>query len=298
MRIMLRKAHPIFALGPPGSHSHQTLIQSHPAQLIWREKDITFCTSNTEVLHRAKSERGFCIIAAENSRGGPVDEVIRFWLEQPTDCSMHIIGEIQVPIRQHLMAYPGVTIGDIDEIYSHPQAIAQCRKSITHLCPHADTVIMSSTAKAAEYVASNPELKIAAIASDLAARIYGLEIIQRDIQDNQNNVTCFHIIAPAKSYLFHILRFLGIFEKGQTKTAVIFKIPNVSGSLSKAIEGFAKNGINMSSLHSIPLGTFKKSAFYCKFDCSLTSRTGKTALKKLKKVSESTLILGSFQCYP
>ena len=295
--------YPCFVLGPFGSHSslamHNTVLFS---TILHFEVYPVFCSSNTEILHRTKNEKGVGFVAAENTSGGLVNEYIRFWLQQSDDCSVHVVGEKDFPIAHHLMVYPDVDPEDISMVYSHPQANSQCSNTIFRLYPQISMRDMESTVAAAHYVASNPSMKIAAIASRYAAYKYGLKIVHKDIQDNPHNVTRFHIIANHHCPIDRLIKWEPKFKelpecvpKMTIKTAVIFRTVNTPGSLLEPLAIFEENKVNISSLHSIPLGRFGDYAFYCEFECQLESSLGEKIIKELKKIDSFLLVLGSLR---
>ena len=278
-----------FVLGPEGTHTHLAAVKflDSCSQLPLSRESIVFCSSNTEVLSLAKEEKGFCMVAIENSFGGLVNESVRFWLAQSPDCLMHIIAARCLRIRHNLMMRRGGCVSRITKVVSHPQAISQCFNSIKRICPEAVVSEVESTAAAAQSVSENTSGTVAAIASGFAASIYGLETVQRHVHDDHlRNVTRFHIIGPSlreEDDVFNL-----------AKTAVIFRVLNIPGSLYDMLSVINDQQVNISSIHSVPLGVMGEYAFYCEFDCHQKSREGKSILEGVGQIDGTFLCLGSF----
>ncbi|WP_185872971.1 prephenate dehydratase [Blattabacterium cuenoti] len=158
--------------------------------------------------------------------------------------NLRIVGEVYMPIKHHLMAYPGQTIEDIKKIYSHPMALLQCELFIEE---HPDIQISkySDTASAAKYISNFKKKGLAAIASEDAAIEYGLEIISSNIQTINKNFTRFFII---KNFLKKQNE-----EDNFNKASLIFKILHTTGSLAKILSLISNLGINMTKIQSIPI---------------------------------------------
>ena len=277
----------LFVLGPKGTHSHWAAVD-FLSGYTWSPlpfKEPTFCSSNAEALHKARQEEGFCIVAIENSLGGLVDESIRFWLKQSADCPIQVIGELHLPIRHHLMMCRGGSCDYITEISSHSQAISQCFETIQQICPDALISKTASTAASAKDVSESGSMTVAAVASEFASVHYNLDIVYRDVHDFSENMTRFHVVGP-RSYADDV-SVVG-------KTAVIFRVPNSPGSLLNILSVIERRNINMSSIHSIPLGVMGEYAFYCEFDSHCLTSLGKEILGEMSLIDEDLLVLGSF----
>ena len=278
-----------FVLGPEGTHTHLAAVKflDNCSQLPLSREDIVFCSSNTEVLSLAKEEKGFCMVAIENSFGGLVNESIRFWLEQSPDCLMQIIAERCLRVRHNLMMRHGGCVSHITKIVSHPQAISQCFNSIKRICPEAIVSEVGSTAIAAQSVSEDTSGTVAAIASGFASLIYGLQTVRRHVHDDHvRNVTRFHIIGPSWCEENNAFNF--------AKTAVIFSVLNIPGSLCDMLSVINDQQVNISSIHSVPLGVMGEYAFYCEFDCHSESQKGKSILEGIGQINDTFLCLGSF----
>lgn len=225
------------------------------------------------------------MIPIENSQAGRVAEIHN--LLPRTD--LHIVGEHIQTIEHHLMAPKGATLDSITDIYSHPQALLQCRQHLREggfaLHPHANTAV------AAADVANWGETTKAAIASELAAELYGLDIIQRNIEDAEDNVTVFIQISkePADPEL----------DDGTTLTSLLFELRNIPAALYKAIGGFATNGINLIKLESyIRGGGSTQSEFFVTFEGHPSETSVQQALEELGFFSRHVQVLGVYLADP
>ncbi len=219
------------------------------------------------------------IIPIENSQAGRVAEIHH--LLQRTD--LHIIGEHIQRIEHHLMAPKGTKLEQIKDVYSHPQALLQCRNNLRKL-----GIVQNSyanTAIAARDVAMWKDASKAAIASSLAAELYGLEIIQANIEDADDNVTVFVVISREP---FDV-------EDGPAITTLLFELRNIPSALYKALGGFATNGVNIIKLESYIRGGGSASAqFFLSFEGNPTERRVQLALEELGFFTRKTRLLGVY----
>ncbi|MFN8018742.1 MAG: prephenate dehydratase [Acidimicrobiales bacterium] len=233
-------------LGPPGTFTEQAL-RTQPdlaaAHLVPYPTmaDVLRATETGEV------SMGF--VAIENSIEGTVNvtsDTLAF------DVDVLIQREVVIPIQQHLMAAPGATLAGIEVVASIPHATAQCRRFLHRELPEVATQAANSTAEAAERVAKLGDPKVAAIGNELAAEIYGLEILARDIEDHPENETRFVAVAPAVVPA----------PTGHDKTSlVVFQREDAPGSLLAILQQFAARSINLTNLQSRP--TKKGLGDYC-----------------------------------
>ncbi|MCW2248651.1 prephenate dehydratase [Azospirillum fermentarium] len=201
---------------------------------------------------------------------------------------LHIIGEHFQPVNHQLLAPKGATLGTIRTVRSHIQALSQCRSAIRSLgleiINHADTA-----GSAAEIAALN-DPRHAAIASSLAAEIYGLEILKADIEDARHNTTRFLIMArepkvPAPGT--------------PTITTFVFRVRSVPAALYKALGGFATNGVNMTKLESYMVeGRFTATQFYADVEGHPEDRSLRLALEELDFFAREVKILGVYPANP
>lgn len=183
------------------------------------------------------SQADYALLPVENSFAGAVLPTYSILEKLP----LHIVGETMKAVRHQLLGLPGATMADIRQISSHPQAIAQCDDFLATLS--GVTLIPSgNTAISAREVAEKGDKTCAAIASEEAAKVFGLEVLQRDIQTSDMNTTRFFILSREEEPL-----------GTPGKATVVFTVNNQVGALVKVLESFAKSGLNMSRIESRPL---------------------------------------------
>jgi prephenate dehydratase len=246
------------------------------------------CPSFEDVFEAVASGRAALgMVPIENSQAGRVAEIHQLLPRT----KLHIVGEYFQPIEHCLLAPKGATLSQVKEVYSHPQGLLQCRENIRKLglVPQAH----SNTAAAAADVARWNDPTKAAIASPLAAELYGLSVLQEHVQDAPDNVTLFVIIArepvdpqPREGDLI--------------LTSVIFTIRNIPAALYKALGGFATNGVNMLKLESyIPAGQRNEAAQFFLTVAGHPSQPGlKQALEELGFFCKKVQVLGVYPADP
>jgi prephenate dehydratase len=219
------------------------------------------------------------ILPIENSLHGSVLE--NYDLLQRYRLS--IIGEVKLRIVHCLMANHGVELNDIHRVYSHPQALAQCRSYLKRL-RRAEAVSVYDTAGAAKFVREKNLTDAAAVASAQAAKDYGLTILVRGIEDNRANFTRFLVLARKP-----------VFPGARAKTSIVFTLKSVPGSLFEALGAFAIRKIDLHKIESRPIvGKPWQYLFYLDFDGSLNDQQCSDATRGLRKVAASVKVLGSY----
>jgi prephenate dehydratase len=226
-----------------------------------------------------KDEADFVVMAIENSIAGsllPNYSLIR-------DYNFRITGEVYLPIELHLMALPGVKFEDIRFVTSHPIALRQCIDFIDQF-PQLQVVESSDTAACAKKIRDEQLTDTVAIANTLAAELYGLNIIERRIESNRKNYTRFLIL---KKHLEDEI-------PTANKASICFQVGNAVGSLSKVLNIFAEQGINLSKIQSMPvLGKRNEYNFY--IDIEWADRNSyDTAIRKVLKYSVNFNITGEY----
>ncbi len=244
------------------------------------------CPTFEDAIAAVKSgEALYAMIPIENTLAGRVADVHHLLPE----ASLYIIGEHFLPIRFQLMAPKGADIGAITDIYSHIHALGQCRKIIRKLGAKAH--VSGDTAGAARVVAEWGDATRAALAPALAAEIYGLDILARDVEDAAHNTTRFVILAAEPDDAEP--------GEGPFVTTFIFRVRNVPAALYKAMGGFATNGVNMTKLESYQIeGAFTATMFYADIDGHPADRNVRLALEELSFFSSELKILGTYQASP
>jgi len=225
------------------------------------------------------------MIPVENTIAGRVADVHALLPE----FDLHIIGEHFEPISHNLLGIPGTKIDDVQNVFSHVHALPQCRQIIRKygLKKH----VFADTASSAMHVAEVGEKQNAAIASTLAAEIYNLDIIERDIQDNQKNTTRFLVLsAYEETPEFEV-------EK-EYITTLLFRCRNISAALYKCLGGFATNGINLTRLESYVDDQFGSAEFFCDVQSHYQTDQYQAALEELQFYAETVRHLGTYSASP
>lgn len=226
-----------------------------------------------------KNEADFVVMAIENSIAGsllPNYTLIR-------DYNFRITGEVYLPIELHLMALPGVKFEDIRFVTSHPIALRQCIDFIDQF-PQLQVVESSDTAACAKKIRDEQLTDTVAIANTLAAELYGLNIIERRIESNRKNYTRFLILKNnAEDEV-----------PTSNKASICFQVGNAVGSLSKVLNIFAEQGINLSKIQSMPvLGKRNEYNFY--IDIEWADHTSyDMAIRKVLKYAVNFNIMGEY----
>jgi len=217
-------------LGPEGSFSHSSVLKqfgsfAHP-----------YAVSTIEEVFESvgKGEVNYGMVPVENSTEG----VVKQTQNELISTNLQVTGEVELPINHCLLALTK-NAAEITKILAHPQALGQCEQWLKNNHPTIETQSCDSNAKAAMLAMNNPN--IAAIASEQAANLYGLHILEKNIEDQKNNTTKFWVIGKE-----------GTLPSGEDKTAMIVSVPNESGALLKIMDSFAKREISMTRVISVP----------------------------------------------
>jgi prephenate dehydratase len=213
------------------------------ANKYFKDENIEIVPRNTfkdlfAALKNGKVDYG--ITAIENSLAGSI--LPNYTLLR--DSNMKVIGEIYLRIRQNLVALPGQKLTDIKEVYSHPMAILQCQQFFDEY-PHIKLIDSIDTALSAKQIAEEKLYGVGAIASDLAAQNYHLEIIAEEIETHKNNYTRFLILEDKNGGGFH--------DKNVNKASLSFALAHKIGSLSKILSILSYYEINLSKIQSMPI---------------------------------------------
>ncbi|MBI3995591.1 MAG: prephenate dehydratase [Nitrospirae bacterium] len=227
-------------------------------------------------VERGRAEYG--VVPIENSTEGVVNHTLDMFVDSP----LKIVGEVMQEVSHHLMNKSG-RMEDVKSLYSHPHAIAQCRVWLENHLPNVPTREVSSTARAAELCNEDPSA--AAIASELAAQLYGLSILQKRIEDNIHNFTRFLVISRKS---------LG--RTGRDKTSIMFTIRDRVGALHDMLKPFSQYGINLTKIESRPS---RKKAWEYIFFVDLEGHHQDEKVKKaLEQLHEQCLFLKVLGSYP
>ena len=262
--------------GAPGANSHRAVLEWAPDALPLP------CYSFLDAIEAVKEKRAGCaMIPIENSQAGRVAD-IHFLLPES---GLSIVGEHFLAIHHALMALDEE--GPFDAVYSHPHALGQSRHYLRErgIVPlsHADT------AGAAAHVAELGDPKIAAIAPALAADLYGLKIVDTNVEDAHDNTTRFVVLAPGPMNPADL-------AGEQAITTFVFEVKNVPAALYKAMGGFATNGVNMTKLESYQQGaSFAATMFYADIIGAPGDPAVDRALEELAFHCKHMRILGTYR---
>ncbi len=262
--------------GEPGANSHLAIQETYPkAEAV---PAATFEDCFTAV---TRGKVDLAMIPIENSLAGRVADIHHLL----PDSGLHIIGEHFLPIQFHLMAPKGASLKTIKTVHSHVHALGQCRKIIRKHRWRA--VIEGDTAGSAREIAELGDPTRAALATRIAAEIYGLDILVENVEDAAHNTTRF-VILSKKDVRARA-------NKGPVITSFVFRVRNVPAALYKALGGFATNGVNMTKLESYQLeGRFFATQFYADVDGHPSDRPLKLALEELAFFCDKLDILGVY----
>ena len=229
--------------GEPGAYSHQACQQARP------DFEVVPCQTFEDVVEKTRSgEVDLGMLAVENSTYGRVADVHSLLPR----AGLHIVDEAFVRVHVNLLGVPGAKLEQVREAHGHVVILPQCA---AFLKGHGIRgVISSDNARAAREVAEAGDPTRAALASELAAQIYGLEVVARHIEDHKNNTTRFLVMAPKADPS----------RRSDTMiTTFTFRVRNIPAALYKAMGGFATNGVNMTKLESYMVGgSFTATEFY------------------------------------
>jgi arogenate/prephenate dehydratase len=219
------------------------------------------------------------VVPIENSIGGSIHRNYDLLVER----ELSIVGEVQVPVVHHLLALPGVKLDEVRRVLSHPQALAQCARFLRKL-EHVDAIATYDTAGSAKMVRDEQRRDTAAIASERAGQLFGLEPIQAGIQDFDDNITRFLAISRQRVPL-----------GSPNKTSLVFTLKSAPGALFKALSVFALRDIDLSKLESRPVpGRPWEYLFYLDVAAAREDLQCARAMVHLAEFAPSLRTLGSY----
>ena len=230
--------------GEPGANSDTACRNMFPTM------EPLPCPTFEDAFNAVESGKAdLAMIPIENTIAGRVADIHHLLPES----KLHIIGEYFLPIHFHLMVLPGVQRAEIKTVHSHIHALGQCRKYIRK--NGWKPVVAGDTAGSAKQVAAIKDRTMAALAPRLAASLYGLDILEENVEDTDSNVTRFVVLTKSKQWVERPS------PDAKMMTTFIFRVRNVPAALYKAMGGFATNGVNMTKLESYQLGAFTATLF-------------------------------------
>jgi prephenate dehydratase len=265
--------------GEPGANSHIAIREAYP------DYEPLPCRTFEDALNAISAgEAELGMIPIENSLAGRVADIHHL---MPT-AGLHIVGEWFLPIRNQLMAPKGATLEGLKLVESHVMALGQCRNFLRKL--GVKTMVAADTAGAAREVAERGDKACAAIASTLAAEIYGLDILAPDIEDESHSTTRFLVLSRERRWAPR--------GKDRVVTTFVFQVRNIPAALYKALGGFATNAVNMTKLESYMIeGNFFATQFYADVEGHPDDHGLKLALDELNFFSEKISILGVYPAH-
>ncbi|HEY3637229.1 MAG TPA: prephenate dehydratase [Rhizomicrobium sp.] len=266
--------------GEPGAYAHLSIRETMPNAVA-----IPKPSFDDAVRAVRDGEADRALIPIENSLHGRIADIHRLL----PDAGLYIIGEYFHRVRHQLLGVPGATTGGIKTVFSQAPALGQCRRIIGENKWTEQN--WYDTAGSARHVAELNDTSVAAIASSLAAELYGLEILQSDIEDETHNMTRFLVMSrepgPAPA------------DGTPVMTTFIFRVRNVPAALYKALGGFATNGVNITKLESYQLGgSFNASQFYVDVEGRPEERRVQLALEELQFFASRLTVLGVYPAHP
>lgn len=242
--------------------------------------DVKPCRSLSNVFENV--ERGktkFGVVPIENSLEGSVNQTYDLFLEH----DLKVCGEIVLRIVHCLIAHPETQLESVKTVYSHPQALAQCRKFLERL--DSRLIPTFDTAGSVKMIKEEGLMDAAAVASERAAEIYGMKVIAKEIEDSPNNYTRFFVLSKYDSPY-----------SGQDKTSIIFSGKNVPGALYRVLEEFAVRNVDLTKIESRPTKQMPwEYNFYLDFKGHRSEKRCKEALRSIRKKTAFVKVLGSYK---
>ena len=261
--------------GEPGAYSHEACRKTRP------DLEALPCRTFEDVIHAVQSgEADEAMLPVENTTYGRVADIHRLLPES----GLHIVDEAFVRVRINLLGVPGSKVSDIRRAHSHVVLLPQCGKFLRE--HNIQGVVSPDNARAAREVAELGDKGEAALASELAADVYGLSVLARNIEDNEHNTTRFLVMSRKPDMTRRGERML---------TTFVFRVRNIPAALYKAMGGFATNGVNMTKLESYMVdGRFTATQFYADIEGHPDDRSVQLALEELDYFTSYMKILGVY----
>lgn len=266
--------------GELGAYSHQACVEARPGY------DPLPCATFEAAIDAVRSGAAeLAMLPVENSTYGRVADIHSLLPES----GLHIIEEAFVRVRISLLAHKGDTLPDIKTAQSHTVLLGQCRNFLNE--NNIKPVVGADTAGSALQVAERKIPGQAALASELAGDIYGLNVLARNIEDHDKNTTRFLIMSPQPAQPKP--------GSGPIKTTFVFRVLNIPAALYKAMGGFATNGVNMTKLESYMVdGSFTATQFYADIEGHPDDPAVHRAMQELGHFTSMVKILGVYPADP
>ena len=274
---MSSKTNRISFQGEPGANSDTACRNMFP------DMEPLPCPTFEDAFNAVETGKAdLAMIPIENTIAGRVADIHHLLPES----KLHIVGEYFLPIHFQLMVLPGVERKEIKTVHSHIHALGQCRKYIRK--NGWKPIVAGDTAGAAKLVSEVRDRTMAALAPRLAASLYGLDILEENVEDTETNVTRFVVLTRNKQWVERPT------PDARMMTTFVFRVRNVPAALYKAMGGFATNGVNMTKLESYQLGAFTATLFYADIEGHPDDQSVRNALEELSFFSKEMRILGVY----
>jgi prephenate dehydratase len=262
--------------GERGAYSEMATLQYFPNAKVLPKKSFQDVFDSIET-----SEANYAVVPIENSIEGSINETYDLLLQTKTT----VTGEIYQRVRHCLIVNKGTTLDELEAVYSHPQAIAQCRNYLQ--LKRLDSVPTYDTAGAVKMIKEKKIMNAAAIASRRAAEIYDMDVLEEGIEDRKNNFTRFLVLSKTKTKTE---------PTGHDRTSIIFSVKHLPGALFGILKEFSSREINLTRIESRPTKeTPWEYNFYVDFEGHCDDETIKKALQSIKNKTAFFKILGSYK---
>lgn len=275
-RLPVNKNTKVCYFGVPGTHTQQAMEDFFGENII----GISSPTFQNVMEAVEKGDADYGVLPIENSSTGGITANYDLLLNY-SNC---IVGQYVNKINQCLLALPGTGTADIKKVFSHPQGLLQCSEYLKKH-PEMEQIEYSNTAASAKKVAADGDKSQAAIAAKRAAKEYGLQVLEENIQQEKNNSTRFIVIGKRPVYLSE-----------SNKIALCIELSHECGSLYRILSHFLFNGLNMTQIESRPIeGKNWEYRFFMDVEGNLEDPAVQNALRGIKEEAKSLRILGNFK---
>jgi len=261
-------------LGPEGTYTHCAAVKHFGSLIETRPVE-----SIEEVFRVVEADSAnFGVVPVENSSAGVINHTLDLFMKS----SLTISGEVALRIRHNLLSSAG-SLQDIKRVYAHQQSLSQCNLWLDKHLPNAERIAMSSNAQAVLLVKDHAD-NTAAIGGVMAAELYGVPVLEADIEDEPDNTTRFAVIGQHKSP-----------PSGEDRTSLLVFVHNKPGSLYDLLKPLAERGISMSNIESRPSrrGVWDY-VFFIDVDGHRDDEVVKQAISEIEKASAMVTVLGSY----
>lgn len=260
--------------GAEGAYSQAAMMQYFGEQI----NSFHVETFRDAMMAIEEGSADFAVLPIENSTAGIVSEIYDLLVEFEN----YIVGEQIIKVEHCLMAVPGTELSDIKTVYSHPQSLMQSARFLNQY--GWQQISMQNNAFAAKKVSGDQDKSQAAVAGEHAAKLYGLEVLKKGINQSSTNSTRFIVVTNQK-----------IFRKDAEKVSICFEVAHESGSLYHMLSHFIYNNLNMNRIESRPIeGRNWEYRFFIDFEGNLSDSSVKNALRGLREEARNMRILGNY----